>query len=782
MLRILRFLRESLFYVIIIILLLCLQAVTDLKLPKYTSDIVNIGIQQSGIKEKTPNVIRKKTMDELLVLTMSDAEILSNYELMERTEENIKNYPLLKDEDIYLKNDLSQDKEEALIAYMSEPLLLSYLLSNEDYSALIKENLIQSFKDQPIDTEGLTDKEIQEREKEKAAHISSLEAMGLNEIIVTLPPEQAQIILNSFSDQLTNISDSIMDQGIVQVIKSEYESIGVDTYKISNKFMIKTGLKMLIVAIISVICGISIMLFSSRVAAQFGKRVRENVFNKVSQFSIAEFRKFSTASLITRSTNDIQQLQQLITMMFRVLVYAPIMAIGGIILVSTTNNANMIWIIVVAVVTIILVVAILFAITGKRFMAMQTLLDNLNLVAREILTGQSVIRAFNTQKKEEARFDGANRNLYKNAKFVNNVMSLMSPILMISIQILMMAIIWFGAKDINAGLIQVGDMMAFLQYSMQIIMSFLFISMLSIVLPRANIAANRINEILDEELSIVDKEDEDIKKFDSNKKGLVEFKNVSFKYPDADTEVITDITFTAKPGKTTAIIGATGCGKSTIINLIPRYYDVTGGEVLVDGVDVRNVKQKDLRSRIGFAPQKGLLFFGTIESNIKYGKRIDDKTGKLRDITNEEMEEAAEIAQAKEFIDSKEEKYDTPINQGGTNVSGGQRQRLSIARALATNPEILIFDDTFSALDLKTDKALREALKEKVKDKTIIIVAQRVSTIMDADQIIVMEDGKIVGKGKHEELLKKCEVYKQISLSQLSKEELSKKANPKEVK
>lgn len=782
MLRILSHLKESVFYIIIIILLLCLQAVTDLKLPKYTSDIVNVGIQQCGIEEKTPKVIRKKTMDELLALTMSDAEILSNYELLDKTEENLKNYPLLKDEDIYLKNDLSSEKEDALTAYMSEPLLLSYLLSNQDYSQVIKEKLIQSIKEQPIETEGLSAEEVQRIEREKAAHISSLENMSLNEIIVTLPQEQAQMVLNSFSDQLTSISDSIMDQGVVQVIKSEYETIGIDTYKISNQFMIKTGLKMLLVALISVICGISIMLFSSRVAAQFGKRVREKVFKKVSKFSIAEFRKFSTASLITRSTNDIQQLQQLITMMFRVLVYAPIMAIGGIILVATTNNANMIWIIVVAVLFIIFVVALLFAITGKKFMAMQTLLDNLNLVSREILTGQSVIRAFNTQKKEEARFDVANRDLYKNAKYINNVMSLMSPILMISIQLLMMAILWFGAKDINEGIIQVGDMMAFLQYSMQIIMSFLFISMLSIILPRANIAANRINEILDENLSIVDKEEFEIKSFDPNKKGLVEFKDVSFKYPDADTEVITDISFTAEPGKTTAIIGATGCGKSTIVNLIPRYYDVTGGEILVDGVDVRDVKQKDLRSLIGLAPQKGLLFFGTIKSNIKYGKRIDEKTGKLRDITDKEMEEAAEIAQAKEFIESKEEKYDTPINQGGTNVSGGQRQRLSIARAIATNPEIYIFDDTFSALDLNTDKALRAALKEKVKNKTVIIVAQRVSTIMDADQIIVMEDGKIVGKGKHEDLLEECDVYKQISLSQLSKEELSKKAEPKEVK
>ena len=503
MLRILSHLKESVFYIIIIILLLCLQAVTDLKLPKYTSDIVNVGIQQCGIEEKTPKVIRKKTMDELLALTMSDAEILSNYELLDKTEENLKNYPLLKDEDIYLKNDLSSEKEDALTAYMSEPLLLSYLLSNQDYSQVIKEKLIQSIKEQPIETEGLSAEEVQRIEREKAAHISSLENMSLNEIIVTLPQEQAQMVLNSFSDQLTSISDSIMDQGVVQVIKSEYETIGIDTYKISNQFMIKTGLKMLLVALISVICGISIMLFSSRVAAQFGKRVREKVFKKVSKFSIAEFRKFSTASLITRSTNDIQQLQQLITMMFRVLVYAPIMAIGGIILVATTNNANMIWIIVVAVLFIIFVVALLFAITGKKFMAMQTLLDNLNLVSREILTGQSVIRAFNTQKKEEARFDVANRDLYKNAKYINNVMSLMSPILMISIQLLMMAILWFGAKDINEGIIQVGDMMAFLQYSMQIIMSFLFISMLSIILPRANIAANRINEILDENLSIV---------------------------------------------------------------------------------------------------------------------------------------------------------------------------------------------------------------------------------------------------------------------------------------
>ena len=543
---------------------------------------------------------------------------------------------------------------------------------------------------------------------------------------------------------------------------SKIVNIGIQEGK--NDYILVAGFQMLGISLISMIAAILVMLLASKVGAKIGKTLREKVFSKVLKFSHEELNKFSTASLITRSTNDVQQIQQFVSMSFRVVVYAPIIGIGGFIKVLTNTDNSMAWIIGLAILLIAFVVGTLFIIAMPKFKKLQTLTDKLNLVSREILTGLPVIRAFNKEKNEEKRFDVANTDLMKTNIFVNKAMSLMMPLLMFIMNSMSILVIWVGAHKINEGLLQVGDMMAFIQYMMQIIISFLLISMMSIMIPRASVSANRINEVLETEAKIKDKKE--TKKFDKSKKGLVEFKNVSFKYPDADTEILEDITFTAKPGQTTAIIGSTGSGKSTAVNLIPRFYDVTSGELLIDGVNVKDVAQKDLRDIIGFVPQKGILFSGTIESNIKYSNEK---------MSDEKMKEAAKIAQAIEFIETKDEKYKSEISQGGSNVSGGQKQRLSIARAIAKDPEIFVFDDSFSALDFKTDSKLREELSKKTKDKTVIIVAQRISTILNADQIIVLEEGKVVGIGKHEELIKNNETYRQIAYSQLSEEELENK-------
>ena len=543
---------------------------------------------------------------------------------------------------------------------------------------------------------------------------------------------------------------------------SKIVNIGIQEGK--NDYILTAGLQMLGISLISMSAAILVMLLSSKVGAKIGRTLREKVFSKVLKFSHEEMNKFSTASLITRSTNDIQQIQQFVSMSFRIVVYAPIIGIGGFIKVLTNTDNSMAWIIGLAILLIAFVVGTLFIIAMPKFKKLQALTDRLNLVSREILTGLPVIRAFNKEKSEEKRFDVANIDLMKTNIFVNKAMSLMMPLLMFIMNSMSILVIWVGAHKINEGLLQVGDMMAFIQYMMQIIISFLFISMMSIMIPRASVSANRINEVLETEAKIKDKKE--TKKFDKSKKGLVEFKNVSFKYPDADTEILEDITFTAKPGQTTAIIGSTGSGKSTAVNLIPRFYDVTSGELIIDGVNVKDVAQKDLRDIIGFVPQKGILFSGTIESNIKYSNEK---------MSDEKMKEAAKIAQAIEFIETKDEKYKSEISQGGSNVSGGQKQRLSIARAIAKDPEIFVFDDSFSALDFKTDSKLREELSKQTKDKTVIIVAQRISTILNADQIIVLEEGKVVGIGKHEELLKNNDTYKQIAYSQRSEKELESK-------
>lgn len=547
---------------------------------------------------------------------------------------------------------------------------------------------------------------------------------------------------------------------IIEAITYAKTSTGTIQEQMSNIATI--GLKMLGLAATTMACGITVMMLSSRVGAKMAKTLREKVFNKVIKFSNKELREFSTASLITRSTNDIQQIQQLLAMLFRTVVYAPIIGIGGILKVMGQSDNSMTWIIGAAVIAILLIVAILFAVAMPKFKKLQDLIDKLNGVAREVLTGKSVIRAFNTEKREEKRFDGANIDLMKANIFVNRTMSIMMPVLMLVMNGVSILIIWVGGHNVDQGIMQVGDMLAFIQYSMQIVMSFLMISMISIMIPRASVSANRIMEVIETEPSIKDKDE--TKKLNPEKKGLVEFKNVSFRYPDADTEILEDINFTAEPGKTTAIIGSTGSGKSTVVNLIPRFYDVTGGELLVDGVNVKDLSQKELRDAIGFVPQKGILFSGTIESNIKYSNPK---------MSDEKMVEAAEIAQAVEFIEGKDDKYKSEIAQGGANVSGGQKQRLSIARAVAKDPEIFVFDDSFSALDFKTDATLREALAKRTKNKTNIIVAQRISTILNADKIIVLDDGKIVGQGTHEELIKGNETYRAIALSQLSEEELN---------
>lgn len=752
MLKVLKNLKKTLGSVIAIVILLCIQATTDLALPDYTSKIVNIGIQAGGIENAVPKLISKADMEKTLLFTENDEEILSNYTLLgeekNKEQEKILNKYLGKDYNvepntIYVLNDVNEETENNLEKDLAGALMGATAISNEETANQIKQKILEN---------------VQEPQK------TYMQNKSFVELISNMPEEQKNQVLQEFTKKIDEMNDSIKEQGAVSAVKQLYKDLGVNTDKLQNDYILLAGLQMLGVASITMISAVSIMLLSARVAAMLGKTLREKVFKKVSQFSNAELNEFSTASLITRSTNDVQQIQQLITLLFRVVVYAPIIGIGGFVKVLTETDNSMAWIIGIAIFAILVIVATLFAVAMPKFKKLQELTDKLNEVTREILTGIPVIRAFHKEKKEEKRFDDANKDLMKTNVFVNRAMSLMMPLLMFVMNAIMILIVWVGGHKIDEGIMQVGDMMAFIQYTMQIVMSFLMISMVSIMLPRASVSAKRINQVLETEPLIKDKKE--TKKLDPSKKGLVEFKNVSFRYPDADTEILEDIDFIAEPGKTTALIGSTGSGKSTVVNLIPRFYDVTEGELYVDGVNVKDVSQKELRDAIGFVPQKGTLFSGTIESNIKYSDE---------NMSDEQMISAAEIAQATEFIENKEEKYKSPISQGGGNVSGGQKQRISIARAIAKNPEIFVFDDSFSALDFKTDSKLREALAEKTENKTVIIVAQRISTILNADKIIVLEEGKMVGEGTHEELMKNNETYRQIALSQLSEEELGQK-------
>ena len=721
--------------VLLILCVLVVQAYCDLSLPTYTSNIVNVGIQQSGIDEEIPENISEEEMNRLLLFVSED----DRQDIQDAYEKSSESFDY-DGEVLTLKDSVKSDNEklDALTEEMKLPMMLTAGFENGSD----------------------TTKQMEGQLKEQMSQVPGIEKMSVFDIFGMMNDTQRAAIVDKITKQMDKMPDSILDQTAISYVKSTYEQIGMDTGHMSTVYILKTGAKMLGLAALGMAASILACLMASRVGSKVGRGLRRDTFRKVIGFSNAEFDKFSTASLITRSTNDIQQIQLLTVMILRIVLYAPIMAIGGILKVSKTN-VDMFWIIGLAVLLIVMVVAVLFIVVMPKFKIVQNMVDKLNLVSREILTGLPVIRAFHTEKHEEERFDKANKDLTKLNLFVNRAMTFMMPTMMLVMNGITVLIVWVGGHSINDGAMQVGDMMAFIQYAMQIIMSFLMICMISVMLPRAAVSAERVDEVLKSETKIHDPKEP--KTLPKNGKGEVAFEHVSFHYPGAEEDVLHDITFTAKPGETTAFIGSTGCGKSTLVNLIPRFYDVTEGKITIDGQDVRDLTQHELREKLGYVPQKGVLFSGNIASNIMFGNPAGSE---------QEMTEAAQIAQAVEFIDTKPERYKSPISQGGANVSGGQKQRLSIARAIAKHPDVYIFDDSFSALDYKTDTVLRSALKEKTTDSVVLIVAQRISTILHAEQIIVLDDGKIVGKGTHEELLKTCDTYYQIAASQLSESEL----------
>ena len=721
--------------VLLILCVLVVQAYCDLSLPTYTSNIVNVGIQQSGIDEEIPENISEEEMNRLLLFVSED----DRQDIQDAYEKSSESFDY-DGEVLTLKDSVKSDNEklDALTEEMKLPMMLTAGFENGSD----------------------TTKQMEGQLKEQMSQVPGIEKMSVFDIFGMMDDTQRAAIVDKITEQMDKMPDSILDQAAISYVKSTYEQIGLDTGHMSTVYILKTGAKMLGLAALGMAASILACLMASRVGAKVGRGLRRDTFLKVIGFSNAEFDKFSTASLITRSTNDIQQIQFLTVMILRIVLYAPVMAIGGILKVSKTN-VDMFWIIGLAVLLIVMVVAVLFIVVMPKFKIVQNMVDKLNLVSREILTGLPVIRAFHTEKHEEERFDKANKDLTKLNLFVNRAMTFMMPTMMLVMNGITVLIVWVGGHSINDGAMQVGDMMAFIQYAMQIIMSFLMICMISVMLPRAAVSAERVDEVLKSETKIHDPKEP--KTLPKNGKGEVAFEHVSFHYPGAEEDVLHDITFTAKPGETTAFIGSTGCGKSTLVNLIPRFYDVTEGKITIDGQDVRDLTQHALRDKLGYVPQKGVLFSGNIASNIMFGNPAGSE---------QEMTEAAQIAQAVEFIDTKPERYKSPISQGGANVSGGQKQRLSIARAIAKHPDVYIFDDSFSALDYKTDTVLRSALKEKTTDSVVLIVAQRISTILHAEQIIVLDDGKIVGKGTHEELLKTCDAYYQIAASQLSESEL----------
>lgn len=726
---------------IAILLILVLQAYCDLSLPAYTSDIVNVGIQQGGMEDEVPRQIATEEMEKLLLFVSEDDQqtVMDAY-----TEDNTS----YKKEAYVLKDSVAED--EHTLRKLKEILQIPMMMTSG----------IESGSD--------TTKQMEEKLKEQMSQGMSqgmqqsvpLDDMSMFDLLKMLPAEQRTTMVEKIEEQMSEMLDTILDQAAVSFCKSAYKDLGMDMDQTQIHYLLKTGGQMAALALLGMAASIMVAFLASRVGASAGRDLRSGVFHKVVGFSNNEFNHFSTASLITRSTNDIQQIQMLIVMLLRMVLYAPILAIGGVLQVMKTN-VSMSWIIGLAVIIIAFVVLLLFLVVMPKFKVLQNLVDKLNLVTREILTGLPVIRAFSTEKHEEERFDDANRTLTKTNLFVNRAMTFMMPVMMLVMNGVSVLIVWTGAHGISDGQMQVGDMMAFIQYTMQIIMGFLMLCMISIMLPRAAVAADRVEEVLKSETMIHDPKQE--KHFPEDGKGVLTFDHVSFRYPGADEDVLEDITFTAKPGETTAIIGSTGSGKSTLVNLIPRFYDVTSGDITLDGVDIREVKQHELREKLGYVPQKGVLFSGDIASNIMFGNSHG---------SDDEMIEAAEIAQATEFIDTKPEKYKSPISQGGSNVSGGQKQRLSIARAIAKHPQVFIFDDSFSALDYKTDVTLRRALAEKTSGSTVLIVAQRISTILHAEQIIVLDEGKVAGKGTHAELLKNCPVYREIAESQLSRKEL----------
>ena len=742
---------------IAIVLILVVQAYCDLSLPAYTSDIVNVGIQQGGIEDEVPRQIATEEMEKLLLFVSEDDQqtVMDAY-----TEDNTS----YKKEAYVLKDSVAEDEDtmEDLRDILQIPMMMtSGIESGSDTTKQMEDKLKEQM------SQGMAqsmpqgaDQTMPEGMSQGESQAVSLDDMSMFDLLKILPAEQRATMVEKIEEQMSEMPDTILDQAAVSFCKSAYKDLGMDMNQTQIQYLLKKGGQMAALALLGMAASILVAFLASRVGASAGRDLRSGVFHKVVGFSNNEFNHFSTASLITRSTNDIQQIQMLIVMLLRMVLYAPILAIGGVLQVMKTN-VSMSWIIGLAVIIIAFVVLLLFLVVMPKFKVLQNLVDKLNLVTREILTGLPVIRAFSTEKHEEERFDDANRTLTKTNLFVNRAMTFMMPVMMFVMNGVSVLIVWTGAHGISDGQMQVGDMMAFIQYTMQIIMGFLMLCMISIMLPRAAVAADRVEEVLKSETMIHDPKQE--KHFPEDGKGVLTFDHVSFRYPGADEDVLEDITFTAKPGETTAIIGSTGSGKSTLVNLIPRFYDVTSGDITLDGVDIREVKQNELREKLGYVPQKGVLFSGDIASNIMFGNSHG---------SDEEMIEAAEIAQATEFIDTKPEKYKSPISQGGSNVSGGQKQRLSIARAIAKHPQVFIFDDSFSALDYKTDVTLRRALAEKTSGSTVLIVAQRISTILHAEQIIVLDEGKVAGKGTHAELLKNCPVYREIAESQLSKKEL----------
>ncbi|MDP4089673.1 MAG: ABC transporter ATP-binding protein [Bacillota bacterium] len=745
MTRLAKYLKPFIGLIIAAIALLFVQAMCDLALPDYMSNIVNKGIQQSGIENAVPEAIRQSQMDnkvELFLFGNDKEEVVSNYTLVDKSstdyDKYVKKYPQLANEPIYVLKDIDKTEIDKLNPIMGKALLA--------VSGVEKMEADAKAKNEPIDFNGT-----------KIPVGTDLFALMKGK----MTDDQRAKMMQDNDKRFTTLGDNMIVQAASSSVKAEYKALGINTDRIQSNYIITIGIYMLLISLLSALCVVVVGFFASRTAAGLSRNLRSKVFTKVQSFSNTEMDKFSTASLITRTTNDITQIQMLVVIMMRMVFYAPIIGIGGVIRAMGKSN-SMSWIIALAVAALLVLIITVITVAMPKFKAIQKLIDRLNLVTRENLSGMMVIRAFNTQKFEEERFDNANKDLTRTNLFVNRVMVVMFPFMMLIMNGVTLLIVWVGAHQIADSSMQVGDMMAFMQYAMQILFAFLMMSFMFIMIPRASVAAQRVAEVLETETVINDPKSP--KRFDQNLKGVVEFNNVSFRYPGAEDDVIKNINFKALPGQTTAIIGSTGAGKTTLISLIPRLYDVTDGQLLVDGVNIREVSQHDLRDKIGYIPQKGSLFRGDIESNLRYAKE---------DASEEELSEAAEIAQAMEFINDKPEGFQTEISQGGTNVSGGQKQRLSIARALMKRPEIYIFDDSFSALDFKTDAALRKALKAKTGSSTVIIVAQRISTIKNAEQIIVLDEGKIVGTGTHKELMETCETYREIALSQLSKEELA---------
>lgn len=745
MFRLFKYLKPYALQILISIGLLFAQAMADLALPNYMSDIVNVGIQQGGVENAVPMAIRSSEMDKLVVFMTPEEKnmVMADYTLVNSSsvdfETYLEKYPALAVESVYVLNKIDETETAKLNPITGKSLLVV--------------SMIEAAIEDPAKAAAMSS---------TGFDLSKIPAgMDIFTLLPQLPADQLAQMTESVSEKFSAMTESMLNQSAAPVIRAEYEVLGVDANKFQTAYILRIGGLMLLLTLATVLCTIAVGLFSARAAAGVSRDIRRDVFAKVEGFSKAEFEKFSTASLITRSTNDITQIQMVIIMIIRMVFYAPIIGVGAVIH-AVNKSPSMTWIIALAVGILLVIILTVFTIALPRFKKIQSLIDRLNLVTRESLSGIMVIRAFNTQQFEAERFDKANTDLTDNSLFVNRIMVVLMPIMMLIMNGLSVLIIWVGAHQVANSALQVGDMMAFMQYAMQVVFSFLMLSMMFIILPRASVSAARVADVLAVEPTIVDPKEP--KTFDTKTNGLVEFRDVSFRYPNAEEDVIYGISFTAKPGETTAIIGSTGSGKSTVINLIPRFFDVTGGSILVDGVDIREVRQSELREKIGYVPQRGMLFSGTIESNLRYADESADI---------DTLNKAISIAQAEEFVNTTEDGLQTEISQGGTNVSGGQKQRLAIARALVKQPPIYIFDDALSALDFKTDSALRRALKKETGKSTMIIVTQRVSTIKTAEQIIVIDEGKIVGKGTHQQLMKNCETYREIATSQLSKEELA---------